>query len=440
MKHDVGAEMGEVQASERSCAILLNGQDPYVFERFHKVALLCPARPRSVSLGSLRLLGPAFAVGIGYVDPGNWASDLAAGSYRFTLLWAILLANAIAIVLQIAVTRVTIASGSDFATLISRRWPRLSGAFWFVFQGAAMATDVAEFTGIVLGSQLLFGFSIVHAVLLGLSVIALLLFVGGRRRTLDAVMIGAILAIGFVYVYLVSALHPDPGAIARGLAVPAIPDGGALLIIVAIVGATVMPHNLFLHSALINKRCEGASPEERRTAGRFFTGETLVALNLAAVINGAILVVGACLKNGEAASIQTTFGGLAQLTGSSGSALFGIALLISGIAASLGATLSGDYIFKAFSPVRVAPPLRRAVTVLPAAALLLAHFDPTSLLLWSQVALCLVLPAALLPLLGLVRKGAGSARRPRSFFALCAFATGLCVILDAALLVQTLHS
>lgn len=164
-----------------------------------------------------------------------------------------------------------------------------------------------------------------------------------------------------------------------------------------------------------------------------------MALNIAAVINGAILVVGACLKNGDAASIQTTFGGLAQLTGSSGSAVFGIALLISGMAASLGATLSGDYIFKAFSPVRVAPGIRRAVTVLPAAALLLNHFDPTSLLLWSQVALCLVLPAALLPLLGLVRTGE-AARRPGGFFALCALATALCVVLDTALLVQTLHA
>lgn len=403
-------------------------------------AVLTPARAAALRRpGWFSLIGPAFAVSIGYVDPGNWASDLAAGGYGFRLLWVILAANAIAIVLQIAVTRVTIATGSDLATLIATRWTRYRVAFWATFQGAIIATDLAEFTGIVLGLQLLFHLALGPSVAIGLAIVCALLMVTSRRlRLFEAAMFAAIGAIGLAFVWLIGVLRPDPGTVAAGAVIPAIPDAAALLIVVAIIGATVMPHNLFLHSWLVRRRVEDFA--DKRACERFFTRETIVALNLAALINGAILIVGASLHGGINASIGSAFAALSPHGNLNLAQLFGAALLISGIAASATATLSGDSIVAAFSPVRIPAALRRAVAVLPAAALLLYKVDATMLLLWSQTALCLILPVALVPLLAILyRTEVASGRiNSRRFFALCTAATALCIILDATLLVQSI--
>jgi manganese transport protein len=404
------------------------------------VSALSPVRPATLRVpGWLKLLGPAFAVSIGYIDPGNWASDLAAGAYRYSLLWVIVAANAIAIVMQVAVTRVTIATGEDFATLIARRWKRWSPGFWFAFQGAVIATDLAEFTGIVLGAELLFNLTLTWSVVFGLVVVGLLLLTAGRRmRLFDVAMLLAIAAISFVYVDLLAAVHPDAGAVLRGAVIPQIKDAGALVIVVAIIGATVMPHNLFLHSWLVKKRCEGTAPAQRRGYERFYLKETLVALNIAALLNGAILIVGASL-HGHPASIQDAFAALGTSGAVSLSQLFGAALLVSGIAASTTATLSGDSIVAAFSPVRISPTLRRSVAVIPAAALLLLHVDATALLLWSQTALCLILPIALVPLAALLFRVEieKRARPARSLFSMMVVATTLCIAVDAVLLYQT---
>jgi manganese transport protein len=402
-------------------------------------AVLTPARAAALRRpGWLSLVGPAFAVSIGYVDPGNWASDLAAGGYGFRLLWVILAANAIAIVLQIAVTRVTIATGSDLATLIATRWTRYRFAFWAAFQGAVVATDLAEFTGIVLGLQLLFHLALAPSIAIGLAVVWVLLVVTGRRlRLFEAAMFAAIGAIAFAYVWLIGVLRPDPGAVAAGAVIPTIPDAAALLIVVAIIGATVMPHNLFLHSWLVRRRVDEFG--DKLACERFFTRETIVALNLAALINGAILIVGASL-HGANGSIGSAFTALSPHGGIDLAQLFGAALLVSGIAASATATLSGDSIVAAFSPVRIPAALRRAVAVLPAAALLLFKVDATMLLLWSQTALCVILPVALVPLLAILHRTevAPGRNNSRRFFVMCAAATALCVILDAILLVQSI--
>src|SRR5579875_2718277 len=382
------------------------------------MATLNPARPQLAGVpGWLRLVGPAVAVSIGYIDPGNWASDLAAGVYGFSLLWVVVVSNIIALVLQLAIVRLTVATGDDFASLIAARWPKAAPIFWAVFQGAAIATDLAEFTGIVLGTQLLFHLTTAQSVVAGLTTVwTLLLMNRGSLRLFDAAMIGA--------------ADPRPLAILHGALIPSIPNGDALLVVVAIVGATVMPHNLFLHSWLIRRRCETVRGLGRRTAGRCFAGETFAALGVAGLINGAILIVGAGVRSG-AGSIERAFTALGSLDGIDASMLFGAALLISGIAASTTSTLAGDCIFAAFSPVRVPASVRRAVTILPAAALLLGGIGATTLLLWSQTALCLVLPVALIPLLALIRRS-----RSR-FFTITLLATAICTVLDAALLIVT---
>ena len=396
------------------------------------IAALALNRPRFAAPSWLRLAGPAFAVSIGYVDPGNWASDLAAGRYGYSLLWAVVLASVIALVLQSAVARVTIALGTDIASAIAARWPRYRVVLWSAYQVSAMATDVAEFAGITLGAHLLLGFDALASVCTGLAVVTMLFALDRRSaNALGAAMIAIVTGITLVFAGLVGTLRPDWVAALHGAAVPALPNGGALLIVVAIFGATVMPHNLFLHSSLVHQRCKLLGTGERARAMRFFGGETIGALGVATLVNAAIVIVGASLGHNDG-SIEATFAALGPAAGAVPAVLFGAALIASSIAATTTATLSGDYIFAAFSPVRFPAVARRTLTVLPAAALLVAHADVTALLLWSQTALCVLLPVAIVPLLVL-------ARRPLSAraHAVCVVAGGICIALDASLLAQS---
>ena len=365
--------------------------------------------------------------------PGNWASDLAAGHYRYALLWAVLLASAIAVVLQMAVARVTLALRLDLATAIATRWPRLRRPFGVMFAAATMATDLAEFAGTALGLHLLFGLDIVASVGAGLLVTMLLLSLDrGRANSLGLAMIAAVGGLIAVFGGLLGALHPDWIAALHGSAVPTIPSGGALLIVVAIFGATVMPHNLLLHSSMIHERCKGLTEAERRSASTFFLRETGVALALATLVNASIVVVGASLPGGDG-TIGGSFAALGPVAGNTISMLFGAGLIASSIAATTTATLSGDYVVAAFSSRHVPPIARRALTILPAAGLLLMHVDVTTLLLWSQTALCAILPAALLPLIVLARKPLS-----KRAHAACIAASAVCVVLDLALLGQAL--
>jgi manganese transport protein len=386
---------------------------------------------RPVAPAWLRLVGPAFAVSIGYVDPGNWASDLAAGKYAYALLWSVVLASVVALVLQAAVARVTIALRTDLASAIAARWPRYRVFLWGAYQISAMATDVAEFAGIALGAHLLFNFDAIASVCIGLAVLATLFALDRRTaNALGSAMIAVVAALAIVFAGLIGSLHPDWAAAVRGSFVPALPNGGALLIVVAIFGATVMPHNLFLHSSLVHERCKNLAEGERGPAAGFFTSETVGALGIATLVNVAIVIVGASLAHGGG-SIEGTFAALGPAAGAIPALLFGAALIASSIAATTTATLSGDYIFAAFSPVRFSPALRRTATVLPAAALLVAHVDVTGLLLWSQTALCVLLPFAVIPLLVLAHR-----HLSRRAHAACVGAGAICIVLDVALLVQ----
>ena len=393
----------------------------------------------------LRLLGPAFIVSVGYIDPGNWATDLAAGLYGFKLLWVIAVANAIAIVLQCAVTRLAIITGTDLATAVAVRWPSIAPFVWPVFQGAAITTDFAEFTGIVLGLELLFHLSLLTSVLLGAGAVLVLLMASDIRRSkvFEAAIISIVLAVAFAYVYQVCLVHPSAVDMMNGTFVPRIPDQAALFIVVGIIGATVMPHNLFLHSALVAKGCasgEGVhSAIERQRRGQFFMKETIVALNLAAIINGAILVVGSSL-GGAGGSIQQASGMLGSIAGNKAALVFGASLLLCGLAASAAATLSGDYIFAAFSPIRVKPPLRRLITLVPAALLLLIGLNPITLLVGSQVALALILPVVLIPLIALIggtRRGNRSPAFSSRLFVSVLAATGVCIAFDGLLIARS---
>lgn len=389
---------------------------------------------RAISPSWFGVLGPAFAVSIGYVDPGNWATDLAAGSYGYRLVWVALIANAIALVLQLAVSDLTLASGSDFGTTIVRRWPRAKRSLLVAFGGAAVATDVAEFTGIVLGLQLLLHLPTPIAVAAGIAVVfAILRATDTLTKSLEIGSIVALACIASACFAQAASLHPGLAAMARGAFVPTVP-GGSLVVIVGIVGATVMPHNLFLHSALVRRSIEARPERPPAALARVFGRETFVALNVAAVVNVALISIGAAVE-GANGSLSDAFRSL-QTAGSIAALLFGGGLLLSGIAASTTATAAGEAIFASFAPRSCSRFARRSLTLLPAAALLVLGCNTVTMLLWSQVALALVLPVALVPLVFLLVNYRRAMRRGTAV-ALAAGAVSLvCVAFDAVMIVQ----
>jgi manganese transport protein len=386
----------------------------------------------------LGIVGPAFAISIGYIDPGNWATDIAAGSFGFTLLWVVLLANLMATALQISVVRLATLTGVDLATAMAQRWPKLATSFWCVFQGAAVATDLAEFGGVVLGLQLLLHWSMKASVAAGvLAVFGLLMFGRRESRQLEAAMALVLGFIALLFAYQLVILRPALPTIVGGL-MPTISKLGAIPLIVGIIGATVMPHNLFLHSSLVLKNAATEQAQRvRQTA--IFSKETWIALGLATFVNGAILVVGGSLM-GHNGSIEAAFHGLQLAQGGSIALIFGGGLIASGIAASATATVAGNYVFRALAPWRVPPLVRRFATIVPAAGLMVGGVHATDLLIWSQIGLALILPAVVVPMLleyRRVHRDRNIALMRPLFVGACV-AGSLCIAFDAMLLLQPL--
>jgi manganese transport protein len=269
------------------------------------------SQSRLNGLGWLGFLGPAFTVSIGYIDPGNWATDLAASADGCRLLWVVLTASAIALILQIGSAQLAVVTGDDLASLISWRWPRASAPLGALFELAVIAIDVA---GIVVGLRLLFHLPITVAALLSVAVVAVIfLFNVGRLRRLELALILMRALVGAGVLWETWRLRPPLTAIAAGAIIPRMPDRAAMLIAIGIVGATVMPHNLFLHSALVKEKCRGESGAARAQHGRFFTIETLLALTSAEAVNAAILIVAANAGASSYAAIHSRAGAIAAI-------------------------------------------------------------------------------------------------------------------------------
>jgi manganese transport protein len=386
------------------------------------------------------IAGPAFAVSIGYVDPGNWATDLAAGHYGFALLWVVVLAGAIAVVVQMLTVRLAFATRETFAETIARTWPRLRWMFFLVAQFSAIATDLAEFTGIVVGLKLLFSLNTIPAAIIAVGIVFALLMLGNKGlRRLELALMGFLAAIALGYMYELTVFHPNAVDVLKGAAIPTIPQPAAIAVAIGIIGATVMPHNLFLHSKFILGRMETPIWRDGRSGIRWFSNETVIALTIATLVNGAILAVGAVL-GGADGSIETAYRTIAPIAGQAAAAVFGGALLFAGIAASTTATIAGDSIAGDLAPIHIARWARRVLTLAPAAALVIFGVDTTSLLIWSQVALAVALPFAVVPLVMLCMKRQlmGRYRMPPALLAAAAAAGALCVIFDAVLLLQPL--
>jgi manganese transport protein len=353
---------------------------------------------------TLAMLGPAFVAAVAYVDPGNFATNLQGGAqYGYLLLWAVLAANLMAMLIQYLSAKLGIATDRDLPELCHERYPRtVSGGLWLQAEVMAMSTDVAEFLGAALGLNLLFGVPLLPAGLItGVIAFAILeLQTHGYRRfeLAIAALLGIIFA-GFLYETL--RIGPSAHESLRGL-LPALHGTGSLYLAVGIVGATVMPHVIYLHSALTNGRTPCRDDRERGRVLRFERLDVIVALGLAGIVNMAMLALFAKLLHTPALSGVSTIQGahaqLAHLVGGAAALAFALALLASGASSSSVGTYAGQVVMAGFIRVRIPLLLRRAVTMLPALVILALGVSPTSALVLSQVVLSFGIPFALIPL------------------------------------------
>ena len=350
-------------------------------------------------------LGPAFIACVAYVDPGNFATNVAAGAeFGYALGWVVLTANLMAMLIQSLSAKLGTATGKSLPEVCRDRLPEWTvRGLWVQAELVAMATDLAEFTGAALGLHLVFGLPIwLSALLAALATFAVLAMeVGGFRRLEAAItaLVGVVV-LAFCLELLMS--RPQPGAVAHGILVPQLP-GGAALLAVSIVGATVMPHVIYLHSALVRHRVTSESDETKRRIFRFELIDVVCAMGLAGLINLSMLAMAAAVffTRGDTTAgedLGAVVTGLNNFTGEHAGMLFGIALLVSGVASSCVGTMSGQVVMEGFLHRRVPIFLRRAVTMLPALVVLALGFSPTRALVLSQVFLSFGIPFALIPL------------------------------------------
>jgi manganese transport protein len=350
-------------------------------------------------------LGPAFIASVAYVDPGNFATNMAGGAqFGYALGWVVLTANLMAMLIQSLSAKLGIATGLSLPEVCRERLPRRAVLLlWLQAEAVAMATDLAEFTGAALGLHLVFGLAMWECALLaGLATFAVLAMEVGGFRRLEAAITGLVGVVVLAFGLEIFKSRPPAAAVAGGMLEPHIP-GGAALLAVSIVGATVMPHVIYLHSALTQGRVVGASPGERRKIFRFELVDVLVAMGLAGVINLAMLATAAAVFNARGLAsaggdLGQVFTGLNSYLGTHAGTVFGVALLISGIASSCVGTMSGQVVMQGFIRRQVPVFARRAITMIPALVLIAVGFSPTRALVLSQVFLSFGIPFALIPL------------------------------------------
>ncbi len=362
----------------------------------------------------LPFAGPAFVASIAYIDPGNFATNIQAGArYGYGLLWVVLLANAAAMLFQALSARLGIATGRNLAELCRAHFPRpVVLAMWAVSEVAAMATDLAEFLGGAIGLAILFHLPLLAgmaATAVATCAILLLDRRGYRPLELAVTAMVGVIAASYVVELLIS--PPDWGAAARQVVHPALADRDALALAVAIVGATVMPHAIYLHSGLTQARGRdarpGQAPGRLRGLLRYSNIEVLAALGLAGLVNMAMVMMAAAAFHAghpEVAEIQTAYETLAPLFGAAAAGVFLLSLIASGLASSAVGTMAGQVIMQGFVGWRIPVWARRLVTMLPAFAVAAAGVDATTSLVASQVVLSLALPAPLVALVLFVRR------------------------------------
>jgi len=373
-------------------------------------------------------VGPAFLISVGYMDPGNWGTDLEAGArFRYGLLWVVALSSLMAIVMQVIAARLGVVTGKDLAQACRDYYPEWTRRpLWVLCEIAIAACDLAEVLGSAVAINLLFHVPLSWAVLItAVDVLLLLALQGLGMRFIEAIIVVLVATIGvcyFIEIFVLPQTQPSFLEMGRALASPELRQAGMVFLAIAIIGATVMPHNLYLHSALVHSRKIQGDPAMIRRAIRFNTIDTVVALAVAFLVNAAILVLAAMvfhgkesvtLSSGEAVDfgedadwIRVAYLTLAPLLGTAlASTLFAVALLASGQSSTITGTLAGQVVMEGFMRWRIRPWVRRLVTrllaIVPAIFVIGVRGDArvTDLIILSQAILALQLPFAMFPLL-----------------------------------------
>jgi manganese transport protein len=399
-------------------------------------------------------IGPGYLVAVGYMDPGNWATSLAGGSrFGYALLAVALISNIMAVVLQSLAARLAIGSGRDLAQACRDAYPAPVAWFlWFMAEIAIVATDIAEVIGTAIGLKLLFGLPLeIGIILTSLDVFLILALQRLGFRAVEAFVIGVLAIITACFAVQIVLADPDWGGVIRGF-VPrtaVVTDPEMLYLALGILGATVMPHNLYLHSGIVQTRAIGDRPAEKRESLAFATIDSTIALMLALLVNASILILAAAAFHDtgrrEIAELPEAHALLAPILGSNAApVLFAIALIGCGLNSTVTATLAGQIVMEGFIAFRMKPWTRRLATrlvaIVPAAGVALAHGDTgtTKLLVLSQVILSLQLPFAVVPLVMFTasREKVGPLTAPLWLTGIAAMIAAIIVALNAKLVLD----
>ncbi len=401
---------------------------------------------RKRKLGDLLpFLGPAFIASVAYVDPGNFATNIQGGAtLGYELIWVVISANLMAMLIQSLSAKLGIASGANLAEHCRRNFPRpVVWLMWGLMELVAMATDLAEFLGAALGFNLLFGIPLwVAGLLTGLATFIILGLERYGFRPLEAVITSFVGVIAVAYVIETFLAQPEWAEVGRALIIPRFSSGESVVLATGILGATVMPHAIFLHSALTQNRIVVREPNMMRKLYRFELLDVFIAMGAASLINGAMLIMAATtfFKQGltDIASIEAAHLTLEPLLGQAASVVFAISLLASGLSSASVGTMAGQVIMQGFLHREIPIWLRRLVTMLPALLIIFSGLDPTRTLVISQVVLSFGLPFAIIPLVMFTSNRAimGVLVNKRVTTILAVLVAGLIIALNVVLLVS----
>lgn len=358
-------------------------------------------RTKPVHKLHLALLGPAFIAAIGYIDPGNFATNIQAGaSFGYRLLWVVVWANLMAMVIQLLSAKLGIATGKNLAELIRDRFPRpVVWFYWIQAELIAIATDLAEFIGAAIGFKLLFGVSLLQgAVLTGIATFIILMLQRRGQKPLEVVIGGLLVFVAAAYIVELVFSRPEIASLTRGMIIPDLPNGEAVFLAAGVLGATIMPHVIYLHSSLTQHQGSG-SLRERFRASKWDVG---IAMTIAGFVNLAMMATAAAFHfNGHAgvSELEEAYRTLVPLLGHAAAVIFGLSLVAAGLSSTVVGTLAGQVVMQGFVHFYIPLWLRRTVTMAPSFVVILMGLEPTRILVLSQVFLSFGVALALVPLL-----------------------------------------
>lgn len=411
------------------------------------MAVLRGSARRRPLAGLLPFLGPAFVAAVAYVDPGNFATNIQGGArFGYTLLWVIVASNLMAMLVQSLSAKLGIATGKNLAELCRDHLPRwLVYPMWLLMEGVAMATDLAEFLGAALGFNLLFHIPLMWgAGLTALATFAILALERYGFRPLEAVISAMVGVIALAYVVETVLDRPDWGLLAYHAVVPQFAGPQSVLLATGILGATVMPHVVFLHSALTQGRIVIQDPAMKRRLFRYEVADVVLGMGIAGLVNAAMLIMAASTfhRHGltEVATIEEAHRTLEPLLGPAASWVFAVSLLASGLSSSTVGTMSGQVIMQGFLHWHIPTWIRRIVTMAPSFIVIALGLEPTYILVLSQVVLSFGLPFAIIPLVYFTsrREIVGPLKNHPVTAVAAAAVAALIIALNAYLLFQTL--